>query len=266
MRTPPFQHIRYTQQANGVVHLTLNRPKQANAFNAEMIAELVDAMDNLAQQSNVRALMVSGEGKHFCAGADIHWMQTMVDKDQTENHADAYQLATLMNRLDTLPFPTLALVHGSAFGGALGLLCCCDVVFASNDARFCLSEVKLGLVAATIAPYVIRAIGVRQARRYMLSAELFDVQTALSLGLIHHCSDLESASIAATRWLSDVARHGPQALRETKTLCHHCYQHTIDQSLIQHTSDLIARVRVSNQGQEGLRAFLQKRPPIWPTE
>lgn len=266
MRTDSFRHIRYTQQANGVVHLTLNRPKQANAFNAEMIAELVDAMDDLAQQSNVRALMLSGEGKHFCAGADIHWMQAMVDKDQTENHADAYQLATLMSKLDTLPFPTLALVHGSAFGGALGLICCCDVVFASSDARFCLSEVKLGLVAATIAPYVIRAMGVRQARRYMLSAELINAETALSLGLIHHSSDLESTLEAATRWLSNVTEHGPQALRETKTLCQACYQHPIDQSLIQHTSDLIARIRVSNQGQEGLRAFLQKRRPIWPSE
>ncbi|NVD08059.1 gamma-carboxygeranoyl-CoA hydratase [Vibrio sp. JPW-9-11-11] len=263
MTTHSYQHIRFTLEPNGLAYLTLNRPEQANAFNAQMITELLDAMDFLATQPSARGLMLSGEGKHFCAGADIDWMRSMADKDHSSNLTDAYQLATLMHTLDTLPLPTLALVQGSAFGGALGLICCCDMAIASDDARFCLSEVKLGLVPATIAPYVIRAMGNRQARRYMLSAEMINASSALSLGLVHHIASAPAAKNEAQQWLENVAQHGPEALRMTKALCQHCDHHMINESLIQYTSDLIAQVRVSAQGQEGLNAFLDKRAPNW---
>lgn len=248
---------------HGVASVTLCRPDKANAFNAEVIAQLIALLDSLSANPQVRCLILSGQGKHFSAGADLNWMRSMVDKSEQENQLDAYQLATLLDKLDHFPTPTIALVQGCAFGGALGLICCCDMVFASEDCQLCLSEVKLGLVPATIAPYVIRAMGVRNARRYMLSAERIDAQAALQLNLIHQISAPQSLQHDATHWLQPLLKHGPQAMVEAKKLCHHCSNIVIDQELMRYTSQLIARIRVSDQGQEGLSAFLQRRSPKW---
>ncbi|KGY13973.1 gamma-carboxygeranoyl-CoA hydratase [Vibrio tubiashii] len=254
-----------TLDHNGVASLSLNRPRQANAFNAEVISQLIHYLDSLSANPCVRALVISGNGKHFSAGADIEWMRSMVDKTQQQNQLDAFQLATLLEKLDRFPHPTIAVTQGCAYGGALGLICCCDMVIAHHNSEFCLSEVKLGLIPATIAPYVIRAMGVQNVRRYMLSAEKIDAVTACSLGLVHKVTENDDLRIEGLEWLTPILNHSPQALIEAKKLCHHCYSADIDDSLKHFTSELIAKIRVSPQGQEGLSAFLNKRSPNWPT-
>lgn len=255
--------IDYHVDASGIAHIRLNRPDVANAFNDQMISELIATLDTLSSYANIRGLVLSGEGRHFSAGADIHWMRSMVTKSKEENQHDAYQLATLLEKLDTFPHPTLAIVNGCAFGGALGLICCCDMVIAHQNAKFRLSEVKLGLVPATIAPYVIRAIGIRQTRRYMLSAELIDSQRALELDLTHQIINQEQTDHVTERWISNILALAPHALALSKRLCARCEQVVVDGPLKRYTSELIAEVRVSDEGQEGLSAFLDKRPPNW---
>jgi methylglutaconyl-CoA hydratase len=191
-------------------------------------------------------------------------MQSMAAKTQHENQADAEQLAKLMSSFDRFPLPTVAVIKGSAFGGALGLIACADIALANNDAKFCLSEVKLGLIPATISPYVCRAIGARQARRYMLSAERFDAATALSIGLIHRVSqDAQTLATSVDELINALLANGPLALKQTKALCLRCDEQPIDEPLIQHTSKLIADVRVSEEAQQGLSAFFEKRTPPW---
>ncbi|KJY84676.1 gamma-carboxygeranoyl-CoA hydratase [Vibrio galatheae] len=247
----------------GIATISLNRPDYANAFNAQVITQFNAALDTLSANNKVRALVLAGHGMHFSAGADVEWMRSMAAKTQQQNQLDAFQLATLLEKLDGFPHPSVALVQGCAFGGALGLICCCDMVIAKKNAMFCLSEVKLGLVPATIAPYVIRAVGVRHARRYMLSAEKIDAATALSLNIVHQICQSDSLENDALNWLQPVLTHSPQALIEAKKLCHTCHNAPIDEAMKRYTSDLIANMRVSPQGQEGLAAFLEKRVPNW---
>ncbi|TFH90548.1 enoyl-CoA hydratase-related protein [Vibrio ouci] len=248
---------------SGIAHISLHRPDVANAFNDHMISELIVTLDTLASYANIRGLVLTGEGRHFSAGADIHWMRSMVSKSKEDNQHDAYQLATLLEKLDTFPHPTLAVVNGCAFGGALGLICCCDTAIAQQNAKFRLSEVKLGLVPATIAPYVIRAIGIRQTRRYMLSAELIDSQRALELELIHQVINPDQTEQVVEKWVSSILTLAPHALALSKRLCARCEQVVVDGPLKRYTSELIAEVRVSDEGQEGLNAFLEKRAPNW---
>lgn len=174
--------------SDGVAWLSLNRPEKHNAFNDQLIASLLEILDQLSHDTSVTSLVLDAKGKHFSAGADLAWMQSMAAKTEHENQQDAKQLAMLLHKLDTFCKPTIAVVHGAAFGGALGLICCCDIAIGSSDSRFCLSEVKLGLIPATISPYVIRAIGQRQSRRYFLTAELIDAETAQRLDILHHIS------------------------------------------------------------------------------
>lgn len=260
---PDPQTVQYHVDENGIAHVVLCRPHVANAFNDQTIAELIAVLETLSGYANVRGLVLTGQGEHFSAGADIHWMRSMVTKTKEENQHDAYQLATLLEMLDTFPHPTFALVNGAAFGGALGLICCCDMVVALEDSQFCLSEVKLGLVPATIAPYVIRTLGVRQTRRYMLSAEKINAERALSLNLIHQITAQEQAQTVIQQWVANLLRLAPHALASCKKLCARCEQGVVDGPLKRYTSELIAEVRVSEEGQEGLSAFLDKRLPSW---
>ncbi len=185
IHNPQLEHVLCHIDELGIASLTLNRKDKSNAFDDEMIQLLIQHLRMLRNEPSVKCLTIHAEGKHFSAGADLNWMKSMADKSYSENLKDAEQLAALMNELDTFPHPTIALVHGCAFGGALGLICCSDIAVATVDSTFCFSEVKLGLIPATIGPYVCRAIGTRQARRYMLTSEHFDSTTALQLGLIH---------------------------------------------------------------------------------
>lgn len=263
MKVTLSNELLYDIDPRGVATVTLNRVEKHNAFGSHLIHELSIALDYLANHSKVRCVVLRGNGKHFSSGADLNWMKAMAAQHHDANINDAELLAKLLNLLDHFPHPTLCYVHGSAYGGALGLICCCDIAVADDSAQFCLSEVKLGLVPATIGPYVCRAMGARQARRYMLTAELIDAPTALDLQLIHQLTPAEKAEEAIEAVIEKLLRNSPAALNHCKELIHHCNNKIIDREVINYTSEMIANVRVSRQGQEGLSAFLEKRTPDW---
>ncbi|RUO65585.1 methylglutaconyl-CoA hydratase [Pseudidiomarina planktonica] len=246
---------------NGVARLTMNRPDVHNAFNDAMIAELLQKLAQVDQHPRARVLVLQANGKSFSAGADLNWMRSMAEKDRAENVADASQLSLLMQRLDELSKPTFCLVQGAAFGGAVGLAACCDIALATPRASFCLSEVKIGLIPAVISPYVIRAMGVRQARRYMLTAERFDAETARACGLIHTVADDLEEALAPL--LDAILANGPAALQACKTLIAQVGLQPITATVRQTTIEHIADIRVSAEGQEGLAAFLEKRSANW---
>ncbi|AVJ55638.1 gamma-carboxygeranoyl-CoA hydratase [Idiomarina sp. OT37-5b] len=255
------QYTDYQVDERGVARLTLNRPDVHNAFDDVMIGELIAALTQAADDDNVRVLVLQSEGKNFSAGADLNWMRSMADKDYQQNIDDAGELSLLMQRLDELPKPTIALVQGAAFGGAVGLAACCDMVLAQPKTSFCLSEVKIGLIPAVISPYVVKAIGERQARRYMLTAERFFADDALQLGLVHRIvDDFEGA---LDEWLEALLNNSPQALGACKQLIANVGSRPVDDRVRRHTIEAIAEIRVSAEGQEGLSAFLQKRPAAW---
>ncbi|BBL92116.1 gamma-carboxygeranoyl-CoA hydratase [Vibrio rotiferianus] len=247
----------------GVATLTLNRTEKHNAFDACMIDLLIHRLDYLALRTDVRCLVLRSNGKHFSSGADLNWMKSMANSNRKQNLEDAQNLARLMHTLDGFPQPTIAVVQGSAFGGALGLICCCDIAIAADNANFCLSEVKLGLVPATISPYVMRAMGNRQARRYILSAEVINAAQAEKFGIVHEVHQLDNIESVVESLISSLLLNSPDAMRKAKDLCHQCHQNPIDTQLIQYTSQLIADIRVSPHGQDGLQAFLEKRTPGW---
>ena len=247
----------------GIARLTLNRPEVHNAFNAETISELREALASLAADDAVRILVLRGEGKHFCAGGDLNWMKSQKEASLEENLADSGRLADLLDELNSFPKPTIAEVQGAAFGGALGLISCCDMVVASDDARFCLSEVKLGLSPATISPYVIAAMGARQARRYFLTAELINAEKAYEIGLIHQIVSRETLAEVTAGWIKNLLNNGPQAIAATKQLIRDVSNKPVDDELKHITSELIARLRVGDEGQEGLTAFFEKRPAAY---
>lgn len=246
-----------------VAWLTLNRPQVHNAFDDQMIAELLHALATVRSDQHVRVLVLRSEGKNFSAGADLGWMRSMAAKDYAENIADAGELSRLMQELDALPQPTIALVQGAAFGGAVGLAACCDIALATPASSFCLSEVKIGLIPAVISPYVMRAIGTRQARRYMLTAERFDAVEAMRIGLIHTVvDDLEQA---VQPLISALVNNSPAAVTAAKKLVLDVDQQPLTDQTRQLTIERIAEIRVSAEGQEGLSAFLEKRAPNWKT-
>ncbi|MGR5062780.1 enoyl-CoA hydratase-related protein [Photobacterium sp. DNB22_13_2] len=251
----------------GIGTITLNRPNKKNAFDNRCISILLSILLHVRDDSNVRALVLRANGSHFSAGADLNWMKSLADYTVEENIEDAEKLAELLHQLDTFPAPTIAMVQGAAFGGALGLICCCDIAIATQDCLFCLSEVKLGLAPATISPYVCRAMGQRQARRYMLTAELINAEQAKELNLIHELAPtIYSLDEHLKHFLHHIVKTSPNAVREAKALCHLCESETNNSSLRKKTSESIAKLRVSPEGQEGLSAFLEKRTPNWMTE
>ncbi|WP_429112833.1 enoyl-CoA hydratase-related protein [Aeromonas rivipollensis] len=256
-----------------LVELVLARPARHNALDADLMQELLDCLDDLAHRhgqplaERPHVLLLRAEGRHFCAGADLNWMRNQLNGDFDpssfeKNREDARVLARLMQALDELPLPTVALVQGAAYGGALGLLCACDIVLASDDARFCLSEVSLGLVPAVISPYVVRAMGMRQARRYMLSAEPFDAITACRLNVAHRLCAPEKLLSEGRALGMRLCRNGPQAMKETKRLLA-AIEHQPGHQHEEITVETIARVRVGLEAQEGMQAFFDKRPPSW---
>lgn len=250
--------------AQGVATITLNRPEIRNAFNEVMIAELDAAFDALGKDPKVRLVILTGAGSAFSAGADLNWMKKMAGYSEVENQADARKLATMLDRLDRMPKPTMALVNGPAMGGAVGLVSCCDIAVARESARFALSEVRLGLIPATISPYVVRAIGVRYARRYFVTGELIDSQMAKKIGLVHHFvaddTDLRAKSM---HFVQDILKGGPEAIAHAKDLIFAVAGHDITPDLLDDTASRIAERRVSAEGQEGLSAFLEKRKSSW---
>lgn len=250
----------------GIAELILNHADKYNAFDDQIIALMIEKLAQAEQQADLKLLILRSTGKHFSSGADLNWMKRMASNSHQDNLADANQLATLMQRLNDFSKPTLALVQGAAYGGAVGLAACCDIVVSTQAARFCLSEVKIGLVPAVISPYVIRAIGERQARRYFLSAEIISAEQALNFGLVHEIvADQNQLELAAERFIKQLSLNSPQAMSVAKQLIFAVSQKPIEDTVINHTSHCIANIRVSEEGQEGLDAFLNKRQANWIT-
>lgn len=261
--TDDHSHVCLTIGDNGVARLTLNRPEKRNAFGAGIISSLSENLQQVAGDERIRVLILEAAGRHFSAGADLGWMRDTAKLSEKENRDDAMKLSRLMHLLDTLPQPTLARVQGAAFGGALGLICCCDMAIAADNARFCLSEVRLGLSPAVISPYVIRAMGVRAARRYMLSAEVMEAAEAQRLQLVHEVLPEDELDERIDQLSGQLTGAGPEALKATKALIRRVDQAFPDEALRQDTADTIARLRTGPEGQEGLSAFLEKREPAW---
>lgn len=247
----------------GVATVTLNRPQRHNAFDDAVIAELSAAFHNVAGNDRVRVMVLAAAGKHFSAGADLTWMRRMGDASYDANLADAEALANMLRALNELPKPTIARVQGSAWGGALGLICCCDLAVASSSAIFRFSEVRLGLLPATISPYVIAAIGPRVARRYFLSAESINSDTAKDLGLVSKIAEESDLYLVVENWIDHLLQNGPEAMAEAKRLIAEVSGKPLSDELLWHTSETIARLRVSEEGREGLSAFLEKRAAKW---
>lgn len=248
-----------------VRRIALNRPEVHNAFDDVLIAELTAAIDEAGRDENVRAVVLTGEGESFSAGADLNWMRSMAQASEQQNRDDSTRLARLMRRLQFCPKPTIARVNGAAFGGGVGLIACCDIAIGVEGAKFGLTEVKLGLVPAVISPYVIAAIGLRQARRLFLTGEFFDAAAAARIGLLHEAVPREQLDEAVQRVLGFLGKAGPVAQAEAKTLALGIagLDEAAAERIDEENAALIARLRVSAEGQEGLGAFLGKRAAAW---
>ena len=251
---------------SGVVHLTLNRPKVHNAFNDELITELTALLKTAAGEKRIRALVLSGKGKSFSAGADLNWMQNAADYSPEENQADADRLAAMLHTLDNFPVPTVVAVNGATFGGGVGLVASCDIALASDRALFSLSEVRLGLIPATIGPFVVNAIGQRSARRYFLTGERFDATTAARIGLIHDVvphSDLAEATNAVVK---EILSGGPQSQIAAKALLSRLRDKNDEEDPAIWTARLIAEIRTTDEAKSGISAFLRKTSPPWQSQ
>ena len=249
--------------AEGRATVTLNRPDVHNAFDDKLIALLTRELDALDRNPTVGVVVLAAAGKSFCAGADLKWMRRIAEYSEAENQADAEALAALMKTLNRLSKPTVAEVQGAAYGGGVGLICCCDIAIASKAAQFSISEVKLGLIPSVISPYVVAVIGERQARRYALGAETFDAIEAKRIGLVHEVTAAEDLQAAVDAMVEALLANGPAAVAETKDQIAGVANRPVDDRLIAAAAARIARIRVSDEGREGVAAFLEKRKPGW---
>lgn len=248
----------------GIATLTLNRPDVHNAFNADVIQELHDAFLFLENKDEVRAIILKGAGKSFSAGADLNWMKAASGWSEEANIEDAMKLSSMLNALKTLAKPTIAIVHGAAMGGGAGLVACADIVLAQKGARFAFSEVRLGLLPATIGPYVVSAIGERNATRYFMTAEHFGPEVAWNLGLVSEVFDNEEdLNDCLEEICSNILKGAPRAVSSSKKLVQYLANKEINEKLRQNTAERIAIRRTSDEGKEGVSAFLEKRKPNW---
>ena len=246
---------------DGVARVTLNRPEVRNAFDDALISELKKTFDQIGGDPSVRAMVLSGNGPAFCAGADLNWMKRMAGYDYDANLKDARALADMLAALDRMPKPTIARVHGPAFAGGTGLVAACDIAVGTAEAKFCFSEAKLGLSPATISPHVLRAIGERAARRYFLTAEVFGAEEAHRIGLLTILTDQLDATIDGL--LQHLLAGGPEAMKKIKDLIRAVASRPLDDALVADTARRIAEIRVSPEGREGIASFLEKRKPAW---
>jgi methylglutaconyl-CoA hydratase len=260
-----FQRITVALSSNlpYVARITLSRPELRNAFDERTIAELTHAFTEVGQAEQVRVVVLDAQGSAFCAGADLNWMKRMAGYTAAENRADALTLATMLNTIYTCPKPVVAQVQGDAYAGGLGLVAACDIVVAAEGVQFCLSEARLGLIPATIAPYVLRAMGEQAARRYFITAERFDAQQALKIGLAHEVSPAETLAASVAAIAQALAANSPNAVKECKQLVMDLAGRPIDAALMADTAERIARIRASAEGREGVGSFLEKRKPAW---
>jgi methylglutaconyl-CoA hydratase len=249
--------------ANGIGTVWLNKPEIRNAMNEIVISELAHAAKACEQDDLVRVVVLAGRGKAFCAGADLSWMKKMAAYSDAENIRDAQALADMLYTLYNLKKPTIARVHGAAYAGGMGLACTCDVIVAEPDAEFCLSEVKIGLIPSTISPYVVRALGAHQSRRYMLSGERMSAAEGYHLGFVHALSERGGIDDAIQKIAIAFLSAGPIAVSTTKELLDWVAEQSITANVMNETALRIAKVRTSPEGKEGVGAFLEKRIPNW---
>ncbi len=249
--------------SRGVATVTLNRPALHNAFDDRLIADLTTTLRALEADPAVRAVVLAGAGRSFSAGADLNWMKRMALYSPAENRRDAEALALLMRTLDELAKPTIAAVHGAAVAGGCGLVACCDIALAAERASFAISEVRLGLIPAVISPYVVTAIGVRNARRYLLTAESFDAREAERIGLVHGVVASDQLRPAVDRLCDLLVANGPQALAAAKRMIRRVAHAPVDDALAAETAACIAEIRAGAEGREGIASFLEKRKPGW---
>ena len=247
----------------GVATVTLNNPGKHNSFDDHIIAELTASFVQIGENKDVRVMILAATGKNFSAGADLNWMKRMMGYSYEENFKDAKKLADMLKTLNYLPVPTVARVQGGVFGGAVGLVICCDMAVAATGASFSLSEVKIGLLPATISPYVIDAIGQRAARRYFVTAERFSAQTAARLGLVSEVVEQDQLDEEINKLIKSLLANSPAAIKGAKQLVFNVAGQEVNDELIDFTSEQIAEIRVSAEGQEGLSAFFEKRKPVW---
>jgi methylglutaconyl-CoA hydratase len=249
--------------ADKVATVTLNRPDLRNAFNEGAIAELARVFDELGRHDTVRAIVLAANGPSFCAGADLNWMKKMAGYSHDENEADAMRLADMLRTIYLCPKPVVARVQGDCYAGGMGLVAACDIVVASETAGFCLSEVKLGLIPATISPYVIKAMGEQAARRYFLTAERFDAAEAQRIGVAHAVVAPEALDATVAGIVKALVNNSPHAVRQAKTLVREIVGQSVDDALLLDTAGRIAAIRASTEGREGVASFLEKRKPTW---
>ncbi|MCJ8321880.1 MAG: enoyl-CoA hydratase/isomerase family protein [Colwellia sp.] len=255
--------VLFNVDSQGVATVTLNNPEKHNAFDDLIIKELTDIFDSIAKNNDIKVMVLASTGKSFSAGADLGWMKRMASYSYEDNLKDATALANMLKALNFLPQPTIAKIQGAAFGGAVGLASCCDIVIAASKASFCLSEVKLGLIPATIGPYVVNAIGLKAARRYFITAERFFAEKAQQIGLVDEVVELDSLTNEVDKMIDTILSNGPQAIQAAKKLALDVAFQGFSETLLQDTSQRIAHLRVSPEGQEGLTSFFEKRTPAW---
>jgi methylglutaconyl-CoA hydratase len=259
--TAPTLDIR--RPSKWVAEVWLNRPDVRNAFNDAVIAELTEAFKQLGQDTDLRAIVLGAHGKAFCAGADLNWMRAMSGYSWEENRADSQKLADMLWTIDQCPVPIVGRVQGDCYAGGMGLASVCDVLIASDNVTFCLSEARLGLLPGTISPYVVRAMGVQASRRYMVTAERFSAAQAQAIGMVHELCTLDNLDAKVAEIVTTLCGNGPQALRACKRLVQDVTDQPITETLRQETARRIADIRASDEGREGLQSFLQKRPAQW---
>jgi len=258
-----FENVLFDVNEQGVAEVKLNNADKHNAFDDKIIADLTHIFRVIADREDIKLVILSSTGKSFSAGADLGWMKRMAQYDYEDNLRDANALAHMLKALNFMPQPVIGQIQGAAFGGAVGLASCCDIVIASEKASFCLSEVKLGLIPATISPYVVNAIGQKAARRYFVTAERFSANKAMQLGLVDEVVAHDELTDEVNKMVATVLANGPYAIRQAKQLALDVAFQEVDEQLIGITSERIASIRVSEEGQEGLTAFFEKRKPSW---
>ncbi len=255
--------VQITKTKNGVGRITLNRPELHNSFDDKIIQSLTGAIKDIDQDDSLRLLVLDANGKSFSAGADLNWMKRMAGYSWEENYQDSLKLAGLMQTLYDCTKTTIAIVQGAAYGGGVGLVACCDIVLANEKAIFCLSEVKLGLIPSVISPYVVKAIGERNSKRYFATAEKFDVKEALNIQLVHKVYPTDELKDSSDDYINRILANGPNAMYQAKRLVNYVNNKEIDEVLILETAQRIADIRASVEGKEGVTAFLEKRPAHW---
>jgi methylglutaconyl-CoA hydratase len=254
----PSSYQYLTVDGEGIVHVTLNRPEVRNAFNEGLIAELQDIFTKLGSHERCRVIVLQANGKSFCAGADLNWMKSMANFTKEENVADSRKMAFMLNTIYACPKPVIAKVQGDAYAGGVGLASVCDILIASNQVRFCISEAKLGLLPATIAPYVIRALGEQASRRYFVTAEIFTASQAKEMGFVHELVDPDALDSKVDEVCQAILSNGPMAVMACKKIVRDISQQAITPALLEDTVKRIASIRTSDEAQARMKAFLEK--------